>query len=94
MSTDNSNLVINKNIENDERFKLVVNSEKKYALGNIVSTLVDNKFDDEDVNILLDGDDWLPCGNVLSRLDKEYSEKECLMTYGSYVYFPHGKKGR
>jgi hypothetical protein len=93
MSTDNSNLVINKNIENDERFKLVVNSEKKYALGNIVSTLVDNKFDDEDVNILLDGDDWLPCGNVLSRLDKEYSEKECLMTYGSYVYFPHGKKG-
>jgi hypothetical protein len=93
MSTDNSNLVINKNIDNDDRFSLVINTEKKYALGNIVGTLVDNNFDDEDVNILLDGDDWLPCGNVLSRLDKAYTDENCLMTYGSYVYFPYGNKG-
>jgi hypothetical protein len=93
MSTDNSNLVINKNIENDDRFNLIVNKEKKYALGNIVGTLIDNTFEPDEVNILLDGDDWLPCGNVLSYLNRTYTDQDCLMTYGSYIYYPHGNKG-
>ena len=34
ISTDNSVEIIRKEIENDNRFKLIVNTEKKYALKN------------------------------------------------------------
>ena len=43
--------------------------------------------------ILLDGDDWLPSSKTLSHLEKIYNQENCLMTYGSYVYAPSGKKG-
>lgn len=93
MSTDNTVELIRKEIVDDNRFELLVNKTKCYALKNIVNTIVDNDFDDEDVNILLDGDDWLSSINVLSYLDSKYSEDKCLMTYGNYVYYPSGKFG-
>ena len=43
--------------------------------------------------ILLDGDDWFSSSKVLSRLSTEYVSKDCLLTYGSYVYFPTGLRG-
>ena len=93
MSTDNTVEVVRKQIDTDDRFKLIVNKTKCYALKNIVNTIVDNQFDDEDVNILLDGDDWFSSINVLSYLDNKYSEEKCLMTYGNYVYYPSGRFG-
>ena len=47
----------------------------------------------DDINIILDGDDWLSSRNVLSHLDKTYSETDTLMTYGTYVYYPNGNIG-
>ncbi len=78
----------------DERFELIQNIDKKYALQNIAETIgaIDD-IDDEDIIILLDGDDWLPCDSTLSHLEKVYNSNDCLMTYGSYVYAPHGNKG-
>jgi len=93
LSTDNTADVIKKEICNDDRFKLIQNVEKKYALGNIVGVLNSEDLGSEDVNIILDGDDWLSSYNVLSYLDKVYNENECLMTYGTYVYYPKGTKG-
>ena len=93
MSDDRTVSVINKEISGDNRFKLIKNTEKTYALGNIVKTLVDEDISPEDVNIILDGDDWLSSYNVLSYLDRIYSETDCLMTYGTYVYYPNGQKG-
>ena len=92
LSTDLSSQVVLNNIKNDDRFKLVKNTEKKYALGNIVETLL-AVAEDEEVNVLLDGDDWLASKNVLSHLNQEYSQSECLLTYGSYVYHPDGFRG-
>ncbi len=46
-----------------------------------------------DIIILLYGDDWLPSNKTLSHLEKVYNSQDCLMTYGSYVYAPHGNKG-
>ena len=43
--------------------------------------------------ILLDGDDWFSSRNTLSRLSTEYMNEDCLLTYGSYVYFPMGTRG-
>jgi len=78
----------------DNRFKLIQNIDKKYALGNIAETIGNiEDIDDEDIIILLDGDDWLPSNKTLSHLEKVYNSQDCLMTYGSYVYAPHGNKG-
>ena len=74
-------------VGDDPRFNIVTNKEKQYALKNIsvaIDTIKDPK--GNDVIILLDGDDWLASSLVLSRLNEEYSNKECLVTYGSYVF--------
>ena len=92
MSTDNTVDIINKHIAGDERFKLVVNKTKKYALGNIVEAIDGMECKDEDISILLDGDDWFASSKTLCRLCDAY-EDDTLMTYGSYVYNPGGQKG-
>ena len=93
ISTDNSVEVINSKIKNDKRFTLIQNKNKKYALRNIAETIQGFCKDPEEVNILLDGDDWLSSKNVLSYLSNTYTEERCLMTYGSYVYYPTGRRG-
>jgi len=92
MSTDNTIDVVRKKIAGDQRFKLIVNKTKKYALRNIVETIDVLECKDEDINILLDGDDWFASSKTLCRLCDAY-EDNTLMTYGSYVYNPGGQKG-
>jgi len=72
---------------------LIRNQEKKYALRNIWDTLEQYEHDDEDIVIILDGDDWLAHENVLGKLNEVYNKQECLVTYGNYVYYPYGNKG-
>jgi hypothetical protein len=92
MSTDNTVSLVNKHIAGDKRFRLVANKTKKFALRNIVETIDGLECDDEDINILLDGDDWLASSRTLCQLCDAY-EDNTLMTYGSYVYNPGGQKG-
>ena len=93
VSTDNSSEIVRQAVENDDRFQLISNQEKRYALGNIAYALESTECRLDDVVILLDGDDWLSSSKVLSRLSKAYINEECLLTYGSYVYYPHGERG-
>ena len=94
VSTDNSATIAGLYTADDDRFQLIQNEDKKYALANIAETLNGtDDIDDEDIIILLDGDDWLPSSSTLSHLEKTYAEHNCLMTYGSYVYAPSGEKG-
>ncbi len=94
VSDDKSATIAMLSTLDDKRFKLIENEDKKYALQNIsdaIASIEDIK--DDDIIILLDGDDWLPSSKTLSHLEKVYSENQCLMTYGSYVYAPSGEKG-
>ena len=93
VSTDETHKKIQSAIKDDSRFTVINNKEKKYALGNIVNALERTECHLDDVVILLDGDDWLSSTNTLSRLSTEYLNKDCLLTYGSYVYFPMGTRG-
>jgi hypothetical protein len=93
MSTDNSSKIIKDFIADKNNFKLISNTDKKYALANIAYILNEEEHCPEDVNIILDGDDWFSSYNVLSYLNSVYVEKECLMTYGTYVYYPLGTMG-
>jgi hypothetical protein len=43
---------------------------------------------DEDIIVLLDGDDWFPNEQTLEILNKYYSNEETLMTYGTYIEYP------
>ena len=77
LSTDNSKEVIKKTIKDDDRFILVENEEKKCSLQNIFEA-VHNYSEDEDIIVILDGDDFLYGESVLSNLNDEYNKVNCL----------------
>ena len=53
ISTDSSVKIIKQIIEGDDRFRLVINKEKKYALKNIYEAILLSKPKDEDVIVTL-----------------------------------------
>jgi hypothetical protein len=72
---------------------LVKNTDKKYALQNIAEAIASSGAQDDDVIILLDGDDWFASSLTLEHLNSHYKDKKCWMTYGSYIMHPHGIVG-
>ena len=93
MSTDNSYEVARQLTDSDDRFRVVKNTNKKFALHNIVDAISSANQNPEDVIILLDADDWFSSDFCLNHLNMLYSDDDCWMTYGSYVMFPHAIKG-
>ena len=94
ISTDESVKIIKEEIKNDERFQLVINTDKAFALKNIYDGINLSSPDDEDVIVTLDGDDWLADRNVLEHLNDVYNQMKCWITYGSYVEYPSGARGK
>tara|TARA_R110002020_G_scaffold78557_6_gene197488 strand:- start:619 stop:1863 length:1245 start_codon:yes stop_codon:yes gene_type:complete len=93
VSTDKTYDVFDRGFAKDNRFKIIKNTSKKYALKNIQTAIKKTKSKSDEVIIVLDGDDWLASPDVLSLLNEIYVEEECLLTYGSYLYYPYGMKG-
>lgn len=88
MSTDNTVDKIKQKINNDNRFKLIKNKTKKFKLKNIDDLIMDESlFDDEDIIVELDGDDWFYDNKVLNTINDKYeSNKNLWITNGSFVY--------
>lgn len=63
------------------------NDVRKYALLNIIETLCEKEFDDEDIICIVDGDDKLPHDAVFSIVNSCYKSFDCLMTYGSLAHY-------
>ena len=84
MSTDNTVEVTKKLIEGDSRFKLIVNEEKKFKLKNLNELIT--QFDDEDIIIEIDGDDFLLTADVVSDIREIYSNGNVWLTNGSFMY--------
>jgi len=93
VSSDKTLQAYEKIAAKDKKYKIIKNSTKKYALKNIESAINELDADDKDVLIVLDGDDWLSSPDVLGLLNKIYTEEQPLLTYGSYQYYPTGKRG-
>ncbi len=93
LSTDKSAQIIKKMIDNNEKFTFIENTEKKYSLRNIYEAIHNHTHDDEIV-VILDGDDFLFEKGVLNRLNDIYNEKKCLLTYGSYINLSDKMKGK
>jgi len=93
MSTDNSVNIIKELIKDDDRFELIVNTEKKFKLRNMDELLLDDSlFDDDDIVVELDTDDFLFNNQVFERVLKEYKNPKLQLTNGSFVYV-NGEKG-
>jgi hypothetical protein len=92
LSTDSTYACAEKFIKEDKRFRLFKNKTKKYALKNIEDLIKEARPDDEEVIVILDGDDWLSNKYVLDTLDKYYDD-EALVTFGSFIEYPTGKIG-
>jgi glycosyltransferase involved in cell wall biosynthesis len=84
MSTDNTVEVTKKLIEGDSRFKLIVNQEKKFKLKNLNDLIT--QFDDEDIVIEIDGDDFLLSPDVVLDIRNIYSNDQVWLTNGSFMY--------
>ncbi|MGR5140716.1 glycosyltransferase family 2 protein [Photobacterium sp. DNB23_23_1] len=91
LSTDNSCEVIEENIRDDERFHLIRHQKKLYSMGNIAETIKLAQPDDDDVIVLIDGDDSLAGTGSFECLRNTYEQQQCLMTFGSYTV--DGKRG-
>ena len=94
-STDNSLQVARKAIGDDDRFEIITTENNLGPLGNAYeAALYHSKPKDEDVVIILDGDDFLFSSAVLSKLNDAYNESNCWMTYGSYISLSSKQRGK
>jgi len=88
VSTDDTIEKIKSLIDNDKRFELIENKEKKFKLKNIDGLIRDeSKINDEDIIIELDGDDRFSNTNVLSFINNKYNiNSDLWLTNGSFIY--------
>ena len=88
MSTDNSVEIVKRVIEDDDRFILVDEYDKKlYQTGNFDRTIRNNpNIDDNDICVEVDGDDWLPDDKVFERILKLYEDQNVWIANGSFMY--------
>jgi glycosyltransferase involved in cell wall biosynthesis len=84
MSNDKSVSIIKSLILDDDRFKLIVNTEKKFKLKNLDELI--STFNDDDIIVELDGDDFLLGNEVIGDIRKMYSNKDTWLTNGSFMY--------
>lgn len=84
LSTDNTVEIIKNEIKGDDRFNLIVNTEKKFKLRNLDDLI--SSFDDEDIVIELDGDDYLYVSDVVKDIRSVYENNNVWVTNGSFIY--------
>ena len=90
-STDNTYNTIQSNI--DSRFSLIRNNTRfRQAYSRNIAY---KQAHDDEVCVMLDGDDWLYDKYVLNKLDTLYTnDPELNVTYGSHVRYDNGVVGK
>lgn len=74
-----------------KKVTLIKNNTRRGALYNLYRMI--NMCDDDTIIITLDGDDWFPDNEVLTRLNAIYSSDEVWLTYGQFQLHPSGTRG-
>jgi len=72
----------------EERFTLVRNRDRVKAMANIYKAV--HMCSDQEVVVMLDGDDWFHDDHVLDILADVYADPEVWLTFGSFCMFPSG----
>jgi glycosyltransferase involved in cell wall biosynthesis len=71
--------------------QLIRNPARVGALQNLYNAI--RMCEDDEIVILLDGDDWLAHNGVLTKLNGVYGDLNCWMTYGQYRSWPDNMIG-
>jgi len=74
ISNDDTQEVFNRIVGSDERFSMIKNDEKKYALRNIAEVARKYQNDKDTIIAVIDGDDQLCNDNAVSLLIEEYNK--------------------
>lgn len=72
----------------EHRVTLIRNTSRQRAMANIYEAVHQCK--DDEVIVLVNGDDWLAHDHVLAKLNTVYNESDVWLTYGSYSPYPEG----
>jgi len=75
----------------ESHIQLIKNNKRNGALANIYSAI--HSCTDDEIVILLDGDDWLAHEKVLTCLNEYYSNPDIWLTYGNFIYYPSYQEG-
>ncbi len=73
------------------RTTIVRNEERLGQLANLVRAV--DVCENQEIVVVLNGEDWLAHEWVLSRLNQYYSDSDLWLTYGQYCEFPSYKTG-
>ncbi len=68
------------------RIQILHNEHNKGALENVYHAV--HSCRDEEIVVIVDGDDFLAHENVLSKLNKVYSSSATWLTYGNFLDYP------
>ncbi len=88
-STDNTKKIIEENIKGDKRFHCISNGKRLGIMGNTIKCIDSINIKDEDIIVMLDGDDWLSSPHVLDYLDIIY-QKDIWVTWGQFKLASNG----
>ena len=89
-SNDRTAEIIEREIKGDTRFNFIDNTAKKCALENTVIGIHSICKSDEDIIVILDGDDWLPSNDVLEYLNGAYQDG-IWTTWGQFKLLSNNK---
>ena len=90
-SSDSTRSKIDAAMQGDSRLKVIGNTTRRFALENIINATRMMCKDDNDIIVIVDGDDWLADTGVLDYLNYAYQSDDTWMTYGSYKLLAGGR---
>lgn len=73
------------------KVSLIKNTDRRGALHNLYTMI--HMCPDDAIVVTLDGDDWFPDNEVLTRLNAVYSANDVWLTYGQFKMHPSGIQG-
>lgn len=75
-----------------DKVTLIRNQKNQKALYNLYYAI--HSCNDNEIVILLDGDDWLPSSLVLRELNRYYNDENVWMSFGQYITYPVYNRGK
>ncbi len=88
LSPDNTGLLVEKYVKSkgqNYRFTLIKNKKRKLAMANIYNAVV-NYCQNDEIVVMVDGDDFLAQPDVLKYINHVYSTQNVWLTYGSNYF--------
>lgn len=73
------------------QWKMRFHEKNHGALYGLVHAIEDLQCDDDDVIVVIDGDDWLAHSDVFAHLRQVYNDNDVYITWGQCEVFPPGK---